>query len=138
MYAAIVKKGIASASTSSSNNGGHTTNDECDVKFTNTRAKRYSEPKYIWRRDRSYDSWERTYFRELLELREILITDMSEIDDTMEIYLRSHQFLYKFNQFIYKNSSTIVSKFLEQMTTELESIYSEYKDMRHKINEWDE
>lgn len=138
MYAAVVKKGIASQSTTSSNNGGNITNDECDFKFTNSATRASSNAKYVWRRDRGYDRWERAYFRELLELREILIRDMSEINNEMEIYLRSHQFLFKFNKFIYKNSSTVVTRFLEDMTSDLENLYSEYKEMREKINEQDE
>ena len=54
----------------------------------------------------------------------------------MELYLISEQFFYIFNQFIYENSSTTISKFLEPLTPELEDIYSKYKEMRHNINEY--
>jgi hypothetical protein len=133
MYAAAVKKGNEN-SLASKNNGEFVT----DVGIsTNQRNNKHtsSKPKYVWRRDSSYDGWERAYFRELLELRDIYIERLGGQNVN---YLYSAQFQYKFNQFIYKNSSTTVSKFLDSTSSEIDNIYREYKEMREKINECDE
>lgn len=137
MYAAALRKGIAKSVSDISDDRNNIESDvsKCNQNgYTNRTLKR----KYIWRRDSSYDSWERSYFRELLELRDIMAIGLSEINSDNIVYLYSHQFLYKFNKFIYQNSSTTVTKFLEEMSSDLESIYSEYKEMRDRINECDE
>ena len=133
MYAAAVKKGNQNF-LSSQNNGEFVT----DVGIsTNQRDNKHtsSKPKYVWRRDSGYDGWERAYFRELLELRNIYIERLGEENVN---YLYSAQFQYKFNQFIYKNSSTTVTRFLEPISSDLDNIYREYKEMREKINQRDE
>jgi hypothetical protein len=137
MYSAALKKGIANSTTDISN---HTNNIEPDLSKSseNAYSNRSVKRKYIWRRDSSYDRWERSYFRELLELRDIMATGLSEINSDNILYLYSHQFLYKFNKFIYQNSSTTVTEFLEEMSGDLENFYSEYKEMRDRINECDE
>jgi hypothetical protein len=137
MYAAALKKGIAKSASDFSDD---TDNIEPGVSKSNQNgySNRTLKRKYIWRRDSSYDSWERSYFRELLELRDITARGLLEINSDNALYLYSHQFLYKFNKFIYENSSTTVTKFLEEMSSDLENIYSEYKEMRDRINESDE
>jgi hypothetical protein len=93
------------------------------------------KPAYITRRDSSYDTWERYYLKELLELRNIFVKQISQVNPEMILYLSSPEFFLKFNRFIYKNSTTKISQWLEPLTEELETIYSEYKDKIYNINE---
>lgn len=130
MYAAAVKKGNQS-SLSAQNNGEFVTDVGISTNQRNNKETSI-KPKYVWRRYSGYDGWERAYFRELLELRNIYIERLGHQNVN---YLYSAQFQYKFNQFIYKNSSTTVTRFLEPLSTDLDNIYTEYKEMRDKINE---
>lgn len=136
MYAAALKNGLSKAAVAAPDNESTTTR----VSFGNERERNHvtRKPNYVYRRGSNYDGWERAYFREILELRDIYIRGIGEIDSESIIYFNSPQFLYRFSQFLYKNSSTTVTRFLEPMTDDLENIYREYKEMREKINEWDE
>jgi hypothetical protein len=132
MYAAALKKGLSNSVTATNN---EELNRDTTIKFgggeNNYTTRR---PNYIYTRNSSYDGWERVYFREILELRDIYISVLGEIDNQTIIYLNSPEFLYKFGQFIYKNSSTSVTRFLEPLSNELENIYREYKEIREQIN----
>lgn len=133
MYAAAVKKGIQNSL--STQNSGECVTDAGLSREQTKNEYTTTKPKYVWRRDSGYDGWERAYFRELLELRNIYVRGITNRDVD---YLNSLEFLYKFNKFIYNNSSTTVTRFLEPMSSDLENIYTEYKEMREKINERDE
>jgi hypothetical protein len=130
-YADVVKNGKIDNLTTSSN-----TDDSPFFKYDGNNERTTNKPKYLWRRDSNYDNWEHAYFLILLKLKNIFIERIIEIHPEMELYLISEQFFYIFNQFIYENSSTTISKFLEPLTPELEDIYSKYKEMRHHINEY--
>lgn len=132
-YADVVKNGTIDKLTTLSD-----TDNSTFFKYNgnNERTTTTNKPKYVWRRDSNYDSWEHSYFLILLKLRNIFIERIIEIRPEMELYLTSEQFFYIFNQFIYENSSTIISNFLEPLTQEVEDIYSKYKEMRHNINEY--
>ena len=131
-YADVVKNGKIDNLTTSSN-----TDDSTFFKYNgNNERTTTNKPKYVWRRDSNYDNWEHSYFLILLKLRNIFIERIIEIRPEMELYLNSEQFFYIFNQFIYENSSTTISNFLEPLTPEVEDMYSKYKEMRHNINEY--
>jgi hypothetical protein len=134
-YSDVVKNGNIDKLTTSSN-----TDDSTFFKYNGNNGSNErtttNKPKYMWRRDSNYDNWEHAYFLILLKLRNIFIERIIEIRPEMELYLNSEQFFYIFNQFIYENSSTIISNFLEPLTPEVEDIYSKYKEMRHHINEY--
>jgi hypothetical protein len=131
MYAAALKNGLSKAVVTGPDN------ESTSTRFTFERERNHvtRKPNYVYRRSGNYDGWERAYFREILELRDIYIRD---IDSESIVYFNSPQFLYRFGQFLYKNSSGTVTRFLEPMTDDLENIYREYKEMREKINERDE
>ena len=131
-YSDIVKKSVNNILSES--DGG---DNERDVKYDVDSTNNYTttKPSYLWRRDSNYNSWEHSYFRILLELRNTFIDGILELNPSMENYLRSPQFFQKFNFFIYKNSSTKISSFLEPLDDELEKLYSEYKEKSIWINE---
>jgi hypothetical protein len=134
-YADIVKKSVNNVLPESDgdDNERFFKND-----FQSTNDYTSTKPSYIWRRDSNYNTWERSYFRILLELRNVFIDRILELNPLMENYLRSPQFFKKFNFFIYKNSSTKISNFLEPLDNELENLYSEYKEKSNWINEQEE
>jgi hypothetical protein len=135
MYAAALKNGLSKAAVIAPDNESTTTRVRSGWRGDNYVTRK---PNYVCRRTGNYDGWERAYFREILELRDIYIRGVGQIDTDSIIYLNSPQFLYKFCKFLYKNSSTAVTRFLEPMTDDLENIYREYKEMRERINERDE
>ena len=132
-YADVVKKSVTNIISESDADNGH--NFKYDFKPSNDHTT--TKPSYIWRRNSNYDSWERSYFPILLEMRNIFISRMIEINPLMENFLRSPQFFKKFNLFIYNNSSTQITPFLEPLNSELETLYSEYKEKTLLINEQD-
>jgi hypothetical protein len=91
------------------------------------------KPDYITRRNSNHDSWERTYFKQLLDLRNIFIQGMVQNQPEMEQYLNSPHFFHRFTSFLYNNSSTKISEFIEPLSEDLENTYLEYMIKRNKI-----
>jgi hypothetical protein len=131
MYSDIVKKSVNKAPVESNDD----IRENVGYSIKSDRVYTTTKPSYGWRRDSNYVSWERAYFRQLLEFRNIFIENVVELYPSMEATLRSPQFFKKFNLFIYKNSSTTISGYLEPMDDELVNLYSEYKEKSNLINE---
>ena len=132
MYAAALKNGLSKTSVIATDNESTTTRVKSEWRGDNHVT---TKTDYVYRRNGNYDGWERAYFREILELRDIYIRGLGDIHNDS---INSPQFLYRFCKFLYKNSSSDVTKFLEPMTDDLENIYREYKEMRGNINDSDE
>ena len=75
---------------------------------------------------RNYGSWEYSYFRELLELRNIVATELSRCYPELYEYFRSVQFMKMLTKFIFQHSSTDIT-ILEPLTDKLREDYTIYK-----------
>lgn len=78
----------------------------------------------------SYDTWERIYFANLLDMRNIFVNGLSDINNNQILYLRSPKFLYKFSKLIYNGSSGYIPPDLEPLNSTIENIYFEYLQNR--------
>ncbi len=90
---------------------------ETKVTHTLTHPRRYC---------RSYGSWEYSYFKYLIVLRNIFIRGIVQLYPEMEEYLYSTDFMKVFCKMVYDCSSTHISEFLETLSDELKEDYHFY------------
>jgi hypothetical protein len=82
----------------------------------------------ISNKNSNYDAWEFSYFRELINMRDIFLRQIqysNEYQDKKEYFL-SPYFFNKFCYFIYETSSGNISSYLESLTEQDEDEYWSY------------
>ena len=73
----------------------------------------------------SYDAWEHTYFKHILDLHEIFMNDFRNLK-IPDFDPCSASFLYTFGQFVRECSSGEISPYVDDLSEDLENFYCEY------------
>jgi len=115
-YADIIRKGINTEKSTTSD----ASRDDGIVKKSDKSVTKRA------RRNYNYDSWERAFFQDLLNMRDIFAKKYLEMfpEEFYKVY--SPQFLHKFCRMIYSNSTGEISSYVDDFPENLESTYFEY------------
>uniref|UniRef100_A0A6C0ELV7 Uncharacterized protein n=1 Tax=viral metagenome TaxID=1070528 RepID=A0A6C0ELV7_9ZZZZ len=84
------------------------------------------------RENDSDDIWEYSYFRELIQLRNIFIEGVEKIRPDLLEYLHSPQFFLTFCRMVRKGSSGYIHRYLEDLTDEERDDYLHYVFKRNE------
>lgn len=103
--------------------------DGNDDKFDNVREDNEYEPKCCRSAPNkdNYARWEQTYYRHLIDLRNIFIGGLKDVNPEVVKYYRSVPFFHKFCQFIHRTSSKYVSPYIPELTDEEMDSYMQYQ-----------
>ncbi len=115
------------------------TNDVCTDESASVDIKsiKFSRrpPSYLSEKNVCYDTWEKSYFLQLIALRDIFCKDYTEFFSNEETitHLQSPKFFHDFAKMIFDSSSKLIQADLEPLSEEMEDVYSEYLIKRNNL-----